>query len=290
MKHRVGIYWWSPSKWPSDLRHEVPASLRPWLSQLLASGRIFKNFGDEFSPLSWEIATGRRAVWSPPQKADLFAVGSIIERSADRGSDLAIWGTGARSPEGFSASTDARPAFLAVRGPLTAEVLGITNVPLGDPGLLVGQATLPAAPRRRGQHIFLPHYRTAQTSAGRALLRRAKEKGWATIPASLKPMEVATALAQAQSVTTTSLHGIIFSHALGTPCRLIEPTDGEPTFKYRDYFDSISTPYSPVTAQDAFSSVSTETDLGMALAEVENASRTIPARVDELVASAARLH
>jgi hypothetical protein len=58
-----------------------------------------------------------------------------------------------------------------------------------------------------------------------------------------QPATVARHIQRAEFVITSSLHGLIFSHALGRPAVLIAPLTAEPEFKYRDYFASVGMPW-----------------------------------------------
>lgn len=58
-----------------------------------------------------------------------------------------------------------------------------------------------------------------------------------------RPQDVLNEIYSSELVYTSSLHGLIFSHALGRPAILIRPQTEEPLFKYMDYYASINIPF-----------------------------------------------
>ena len=58
-----------------------------------------------------------------------------------------------------------------------------------------------------------------------------------------KPVEVARQIQEAELLFTSSLHGLIFAHALGRPCVLIRPLTEEPEIKYQDYLAAVGLPW-----------------------------------------------
>ena len=131
---------------------------------------------------------------------------------------------------------------LGLRGPISLDAFrnagyDVSGVRfLFDPGLLI-RSLLPAeilAEPARGA-IFIPHYRErARYERHRAIPDQIRLE---SIDAS--PLQVAKAILGAELVYTSSLHGIIFSHALGRPCVFIKPQTEEPLLKYEDYFAGI---------------------------------------------------
>lgn len=74
-------------------------------------------------------------------------------------------------------------------------------------------------------------------------IRRMKESGFTVLPPNRPVREMARTLAEVDYLVTSSLHGMIFAHALGTPVTLMGAVEaGEPTFKYDDYTAGIGIP------------------------------------------------
>jgi hypothetical protein len=57
------------------------------------------------------------------------------------------------------------------------------------------------------------------------------------------PLQVAKSILGAKLVYASSLHGIIFAHALNKPCVFVHPQTKEPLLKYEDYFLSVNLPF-----------------------------------------------
>lgn len=86
------------------------------------------------------------------------------------------------------------------------------------------------------------------------------------------PLEFAKQIARAETVYSSSLHGLIFAHALGRPAALVAPLTPEPEIKYRDYAASVGEAWR------------TPGDLDETL---RRATPNVPASVPTLIASAA---
>lgn len=102
-----------------------------------------------------------------------------------------------------------------------------------DPGLLVRFMYNPPEMRpKKGKVIFIPHYK-----------ERAKYKGLSSkitlVDIDDYPEKVCHQILSAEHVFSSSLHGIIFSHALFRPVTLVKP-DSESMLKYKDYYASIN--------------------------------------------------
>ncbi|UUZ44042.1 polysaccharide pyruvyl transferase family protein [Janibacter limosus] len=186
------------------------------------------NFGDALTP--W-VPAGRGivAVHTPLSGARAVGIGSLVDQLPDD-FDGTIWGSGLlRDTE----TRLPRARFLAVRGPLTREQLGLgTDVTLGDPGLLVGAHARRRAPRWRLGVV--PH---GLHHADTALERLGRQAGVRTIDVRSTPSVVMAQIARCEAVLTTSLHGLIVADTLGIPAAWTqrEPRLWGGDFKFRDY-------------------------------------------------------
>jgi len=115
---------------------------------------------------------------------------------------------------------------------------------LGDPGLLIGEVfpRLGRIEPSRGRVSYLPHYREKDG------LRSDRRRRIIDIDA--PALEVGRRIARSEAVLSSSLHGIIWAHALGRPVRPVGPPKGEAAFKYHDYFASIGAAYLPAASVD----------------------------------------
>lgn len=239
----IGVYWWAPAREPRELAREVRDHWRSW-SRLAIIGRPFYNFGDVLSAELIPALTGRSVKWAPLTKADLLGAGSVLNAAADASFGGLVWGSGVRTPNAFNAPALNDCTVLAVRGPLTASALGRTSeVAFGDPGILAPRLIAQRSAVRRQQRVYLPHFRAWNSVAGRKTIGQMKESGFTVLPPNRPVREMARAIAGVDYLVTSSLHGMIFAHALGTPVTLMGSVEaGEPTFKYDDYAAGIGIP------------------------------------------------
>ena len=127
-----------------------------------------------------------------------------------------------------------------VRGPLTKNLFEKYGADLSDlkfeldPGLLIRDVyNLDLTKSRDDQVIFIPHYRDM------LVYKNSYPKGIKVVNIDNKPETIAREILKSKVVYASSLHGIIFAHALKKPCVFVAPQSEEPIFKYRDYYLSI---------------------------------------------------
>jgi pyruvyltransferase len=236
----IRTFYWEA---PSDRR---PRALR-WL--LRRDPHVFHhgNAGDDFNAdlLKWAYPThdiknvndgGRR----------LLLVGSIAHRVQE--GDI-VNGVGSKPVE-IPNAREVSLRIRGVRGPLTLEALrraghDVSSLQfVGDPGLIIGRMypeLLDIAPVS-GRVVFIPHYRE------RFQFRSNRKFDVVSIDA--RAYDVAVEIRRAEFVHTSSLHGLIWAHALGRPARLVTPAAGEALYKYEDYFLSIEQPFEAAATID----------------------------------------
>src|SRR4051812_2127969 len=95
MMSHIRLFWWSPRRMPRTLFDDFSSAGEGWARLFLQNGRTFTNFGDELSKRVVEECTGRRVKWSNPAKAELLAVGSVLDFYSLAGASGAdVWGSG----------------------------------------------------------------------------------------------------------------------------------------------------------------------------------------------------
>ncbi len=180
-------------------------------------------------------------------------MGSIAHHAAE--GDV-VNGVGCKHPDVPPPPVVNPPLIRGVRGPKTLEALRnaghdtSTVEFMGDPGLLIGRLfpqLLDILPETN-REIFIPHFR--ERSQFGAVVGTAP-----VVDIDATPLSVATEIARAEVVHTSSLHGLIWAHALGRDALLVQPRTAESAFKYEDYFASVNAPFS--WAEDVASSLST---------------------------------
>lgn len=179
----------------------------------------FANFGDRITHDIVSAVSGRPVIASTPDKADLFALGSIMRFVAKatkhprEGLPPAVWGSGIMGLQGPEVRVE-NIHFAAVRGPLTQTLLDLGPIALGDPGLLITDVV---APPPRGDRIGVlchvsdkpaPETLDALRADGRFdLIAVGTEDHLATV----------RAIAGCGHVVSSSLHGLIVADAYGVP-------------------------------------------------------------------------
>jgi pyruvyltransferase len=216
---------------------------------------VTPNFGDLLSPYLVEKITGRSVVSTPLRpghsrnydflklsrtKSSYLIIGSIISRANEKS---VVWGSGAFGTE-VKASLNKRATYLAVRGPLTRNLLRIYGIQCpavyGDPALLLPLVFNPKVSKRYKIGIIL---RWAETS-------------WNDTPTDedVKKIYLGTEniedtiieILSCERILSSSLHGIILADAYGIPSAwLSSDTPKGLEFKFYDYFLSVAKLQSP---------------------------------------------
>ncbi|NMF88376.1 polysaccharide pyruvyl transferase family protein [Aromatoleum petrolei] len=202
-----------------------------------------RNFGDYLSPLIVEMAARKPVEYAPIDKADMMAIGSIMnrEQKAKRfflPRRLHVWGSGTDAPERvFSA----RHHYHAVRGRLTREQIeagaGLKGVAQGDPGLLADRwwAGRPK-PAKRFTLGFIPHY---VDQAAPIVGHVGALPGVKVIDVYWPVEEVLRAVQECHFIVSSSMHGLIVSDAFGVPNRRIAISRGKISdYKFADYYSA----------------------------------------------------
>lgn len=194
------------------------------------------NFGDALTPWLIRRITGQYPAFLRPEDEGekYFVTGSIMEYTR---AACTVWGSGIISRHD---RISPEATLLAVRGPLTrarALACGASCPEIyGDPALLLPRLYQPTAVERRGAGLVAhfsdkPHLGAALRSI----------PGLKLIDIQAPVESVINQIASCEFVASSSLHGLITSHAYGVPAvwvrfRPLPAGDGS---KFEDYFLSI---------------------------------------------------
>ena len=169
----------------------------------------------------------------------LLCVGSIAHMV--QAGDV-VSGIGVKSRD-IPLAPNPSPLIVGLRGPISREVFeragyDVSNVRfLLDPGLLIRELLGPKEIEPRQQAVFIPHYRE------RWRYRNGLPAGLKLVDIDASPVAVAEQIQESSLVYASSLHGLIFAHALGRPCVFVRPQSDEGLLKYEDYFEAIGLTY-----------------------------------------------
>jgi len=197
------------------------------------------NAGDRFNVDLLDWAYPHESIQNVDTGRRLLLVGSVAHRIAT--GDV-VNGIGAKLPT-LPSADEARVVVRGVRGPKTLrlfaeaghDVSGLEF--MGDPGLLIAHL-YPEVMRvepEPNRAIFIPHYRERGAFSS--------TDQYDVVDIDALPRDIATQIRQAEVVHTSSLHGLIWAHALGRPAHLVLPRTAEPAFKYEDYLASVGLPF-----------------------------------------------
>ena len=220
-----------------------------WWSSVRFENKLKENFGDILSKYLVEKISGKNVVWRHPIKMKwnpfiktiYFTTGSILAHVTNK---CVVWGSGIISKE----DNVSNATFLAVRGPETYECLinkgyKVDKV-FGDPAIVLPIYYNPKLEMQFKLGI-IPHYVDYQ-----------KISEWYKNDESVKVIDllnddveaVVDQILSCKQILSSSLHGIIVSHAYNIPAVWVEFSnklsgDG---VKFVDYFKSVSLqPYKP---------------------------------------------
>jgi hypothetical protein len=218
------VWWWSPRNRTSFWRND---------SDLSATD----NFGDLLGPFLVEELSGKHARFTPtdhPLRPIIYlVVGSVM---AALRPNCVVWGPGIVTRDQSFSNAD----FRAVRGPLSyarLRELGYFCPPVfGDPAILLPSVFAPK-PAKDFEYGIIPHYVDYSL-----VLRRFGSIPDVNVIDVRRPLrEVITEICRCGRTISSSLHGIIVSHAYGVPSTWVEFSDmifGDGT-KFRDYLGSV---------------------------------------------------
>lgn len=174
--------------------------------------------------------------------ANLICVGSIAHLAKP---NVTVLGSGAMFMN-RPLNRDANWVF--VRGPLTRNIIlqNGGNCPelYGDPALLISRMITTS--KKKYDVAIVPHYQDFR----RIKLRYGLKYKIINV-VNRDPLQVVAEIAKCRAIISSSLHGIIVSHALGIPAAHVEfsPLWGDGT-KFIDYFSSIGVQHKLSTMQD----------------------------------------
>lgn len=213
--------------------HNAPLKLHWWKAE--------PNFDDAINPLIVGHMAGRAVEHAGPRKADMFAIGSMLQlvkrthkEPRAKGEKLCVWGTGLLNPV-FGHDLLDNVELALVRGPITAALLKREMKGFGDPGLLINTA-LPFKGTREDRIGIVPHLSLIEDPE---LLEFAgSDPAYVLIDPRGDAADVCLQIASCAHVFASSLHGLIVADAYGVPNTWITPV-GQSWLKYLDYAASI---------------------------------------------------
>ncbi|MBA4100465.1 MAG: hypothetical protein C0484_27280 [Rhodospirillum sp.] len=203
-----------------------------------------KNVGNLLSSVAVQHATGHPAAWRHPSAgAHLLAAGSILHWATP---ESHVWGTGLDPAQPIGEIDGER--IWALRGKLShdllkPEIVGLRDVPLGDPLYLVGRQVAALAPARSVTHRLGLVPQIADR-AHPAIAHLRAQDGVAMLD-TRDPVAVFFARMMAcEAIASSSLSALILAEALGIPNLWLDfgVESAERAFEFQDWFSLADKP------------------------------------------------
>lgn len=195
------------------------------------------NFGDILNPYIVEKLSGLPPRFVPRGQG-MLAIGSIIKFATEK---TAVWGSG--TPR-MTDKLDPKASYRAVRGPLSRQLVlesgGQCPEVYGDAAWFLPSIYTPKSTVKRYKLGLIRHYVNDPEISGADDVKviSVMRAGYAGIEQFIDEIN------ECEQIVTTSLHGLIVSHAYGIPALWAEVTDssnplpGDGT-KFHDYMMSV---------------------------------------------------
>ncbi|MBK1614242.1 hypothetical protein CKO44_12260 [Rubrivivax gelatinosus] len=201
------------------------------------------NFGDDLNTYMWKRVLPQEVQDAP--NLLLIGIGSILSdewlaRYADTQQTVIVLGTGTsydrppRRTEGWH--------FLAVRGPLTAELIGRPDAAVTDGAILLADTPAARVVDQPGDILFMVHHRSIRNSPWEEIAAAAGMR----FVSPQQPVEtVLEAFSKAKLVVTEAMHGAIVADTMRIPWVPVIVSPAVDEFKWRDWCLSMGVPYKP---------------------------------------------
>lgn len=202
-----------------------------------------KNFGDELNVWMWDRLFGSSLERRPD--AYLSGIGTILSDKMPLGKEWFVFGSGVGyrpKPQDFGGP---KWTVLAVRGPLTAEILDIDRkLAVTDSAILLAalEECAPIPDSERSGIAFMPHLTVNRFGVYRAACR---ELGIDYIDPHAGSVEIIQQLRRSRLVIADAMHAAIVSDTLRVPWVPVASSNAISSFKWIDWASSMDLAYQP---------------------------------------------
>jgi succinoglycan biosynthesis protein ExoV len=198
------------------------------------------NFGDKLNPIIWDALVP--GLINEDDSTILIGLGTLINSNVPAQPHKVVFGSGA----GYMnpATIDDKWKFYCVRGPLTADVLGLDRqLAITDPALLLNQiVTTPVTPS--SEVCFMPHHLSADYADWGAICAKA---GITYLDPRDDTDAVIARIRSAKLVIAEAMHAAIVADAFRVPWIPVQCYDHILGFKWQDWCHSMEVQYRPET-------------------------------------------
>lgn len=202
------------------------------------------NFGDDLNRWLWKDFFGGTLPVNPNLR--LLGIGTIIDSNVPSDRQVVVLGSGVGYQNVPPAEIRAKWRFLGVRGPLTANILGLPpRTVLTDSALLLRSLScghpLPSC-KRDGGVLFMPHHRSDDVGLWAEVCRRAGVRYLSPYGDSREKLD---ALRRSRLVLADAMHAAIVADALRVPWVPVVTSCEVSSFKWVDWTCSMNLEYRP---------------------------------------------
>ncbi len=215
---------------------------------LLGSFRGCSNFGDVLNDVILR-SFGCKYQHSPYNECNFLAIGSVLDNvvsdSNDRKSGtISVWGSGFIKRREGREFFNKRVTIFALRGIFSKmrceNILGtrLSNMPLGDPGLLISRIYDFKNEQKKYDVGIIPHYIDKDINYLKKI--PLKNKTYLVIDILEDPEIVCKKINQCRVIISSAMHGLVAADSYGIPNQWIRLSDnvvgGE--YKFNDYYSA----------------------------------------------------
>lgn len=208
------------------------------------------NVGDDLNPWLWNklmpnLFSGLRYhggdfVDENDVESIFIGIGTILNHQVPKKSKKAVMGAGTGYGQ-LSLHNNAK--YYAVRGPLTAERLGLDpSIAVTDGAALVATIDIPMVDKKYKVSL-MPHHESTETGRWEIV---AKMLNFNFINASHTPEHVIQEILKSELIVTEAMHGAILADTLRVPWIPFLSTTGKHEFKWQDWCLSLDMEYKPI--------------------------------------------
>ncbi|PCK88386.1 hypothetical protein CPT32_01955 [Rhizobium sophoriradicis] len=204
------------------------------------------NFGDDLNAYIWKEVLPKNVLESPD--LTVVGIGSILtserlEKFVGGDRKIAVLGTGVSY--GTPPSDMSAWCLAAVRGPLSAAVLGQPNLSVTDGAILLALTqNLYTKQDKPEKIIFMPHRSSLQRGSWEPI---ATELGMEYVSPQTDTLEILRKFGEAKLVITEAMHGAIVADTMRIPWIPVTIHPHIDEFKWKDWTYSMGLDYRPIS-------------------------------------------
>jgi len=204
------------------------------------------NFGDDLNPWLWDkllpdFCDEDESEW-------LVGIGTLLNHKLPTSGRKIVLGSG--YGYGTPPKIDDSFRILSVRGPKTAETLGIdSNLAITDPAILIRCVHEVGNAERSSKFGFIPHCDSVTNFSWETLCA---EAGVKFINVQWSVDRFLAAMAECDVLICEAMHGAIVADALRIPWIPVRCYSYIDSFKWQDWLATVKLPYEPVSIAPLF--------------------------------------